>query len=1008
MPFRTHPDQPNPRSPNCRTVLAIGLTVLMVLGVVGCGSGNPTKVPVAVGANDPVQEMRYRVLQGKYKEAWSLADAALDSAGDDPETLAMVAEVAHANEEPERSAELLAKACALESYVNEERVRQAMVAMIGVGRLHDGMGVLKAAIAKQPDQFETRRWLFDFYMGTEDRPKGVPLGKQLVRDRKFDLELLMALSNTETRTMDPTPLQKMVELNPADKRPLIGQAKTLFDRNEIDAAIEILREIVDGYPEFLPAQALLRFAYAATDRFDKLETLNETSPDGITDYPMYWLSLGDWARSRGDQAEAARAYWEATRRDPDMAEPWLKLNTAIEQLPNHGGLSKVSRDAIAQRASVLTRFYQQKYRFERSGKVSREIAAEIAKSLAELGRLWEAEAWTAVAMGLPEDDAIDLAAIRGSIVAKLGNETPWQITADAPEFAVDLSRLGGEQIASASDPASMKSDPTNVDDDGAAVVEYVLTDEAVSRGLSFFGRTADDLQEPGIQLHQTLGCGGGTIDYDLDGWSDLYLITAGGTPPNFDSPPNALMRNIDGNFRDATNQSKTGDRGFGQGVVVGDINEDGFPDLVALNYGRNRIFINNGDGSFTDGTDQWFAADVGNGWSTSGAIADIDGDQIADLVVVNYCEGLDPITRTCPTQGQKVDRSCSPMIFKGEADLFLRGSGDGRLIDQTTLWNANPSVLGRGLGIIVGDLDRQNGIDVYVANDMTNNHYWSIRTGEVTEAVESAMLRGVGCDDRSLAQGSMGIAAGDLDQDGDLDLYVTNFGDEYNSYYEQRDAGLWEDVTKRRELSTPTLPWVGFGSEAIDLDNDGNLELVVTNGHVDMFERDGKKSVYEQPMQVFRRLRGGLYQSVGDQMSGDYMTQPHVGRALWTIDANRDGKGDLVVSHQTEPVSLLMNQTAGTTNWVSLKLIGTTSSRDAVGATVRLSAGDQQWTKSQLSGDGYLCSNERRMHFGLPAGTQSWEAAVTWPDGKSETFGGTTTRSAWSLTQGESKAFLTQ
>ena len=166
------------------------------------------------------------------------------------------------------------------------------------------------------------------------------------------------------------------------------------------------------------------------------------------------------------------------------------------------------------------------------------------------------------------------------------------------------------------------------------------------------------------------------------------------------------------------------------------------------------------------------------------------------------------------------------------------------------------------------------------------------------------MLRGLGTDDRALAQGSMGIATGDLDRDGDLDMYVTNFEKEYNTYHEQLDGGIWRDVTSNVGLSEPAMPLVGFGTEAVDLDLDGSLELVVSNGHVDMFSRGDELSVYEHPMQLFRRTTGGQYESVGESLPGEYASSPHVGRALWTIDANRDGLTDLAYTGLPDSLTL--------------------------------------------------------------------------------------------------------
>ena len=417
-------------------------------------------------------------------------------------------------------------------------------------------------------------------------------------------------------------------------------------------------------------------------------------------------------------------------------------------------------------------------------------------------------------------------------------------------------------------------------------------------------------------LHHTLGCGGGVLDYDLDGWSDVYFAAAGGTPRLNDSQSNGLFRNRDGVFSETTTMTGSGDTGFGQGIAVGDVNEDGFPDLVVLNFGRNVLYVNQGDGTFENASDRWFGSESKSSWSTSGAIMDLNGDRLADLV-----------------------------------------SLDGRLLNRTSTIAAAPDITGRGLGIVAGSLDDHDGIDVLIANDMTNNHYWSTATDTKStyQMHELAMTRGLASDAQGSAQGSMGIAVGDMDRDGRFDLFVTNFADESNVMHRYRGHHSWVDDTNRLGLASNSFPLVAFGTQMVDLDNDGRLEIVVTNGHVQILSPSGVRADYEQPFQVYEQNSQGKYHLVSPSMQEAYVSSLHVGRALWTIDADRDGLTDLFVTHQTEPVALLMNQSAQQQSWVEFQLVGTSSSRDAIGATVELRCGDEVWKKPLTSGDGYLC-----------------------------------------------------
>ncbi|QDV84066.1 ASPIC and UnbV [Stieleria magnilauensis] len=1016
---------PRRRAPSLR-----GLVLLLVASslIWGCDrsppAGDPggntplenTATPGTKTLANPVGTLKLSLRRRQWDQAWEASQIILAQAGVDqtaaiqatdpglmkiePDTLALIAQAAHQSGHPDQAAKFLRSACQSESFANPSRVRQTMIAMIGLGQYHDGLDFLEQALLAQPDQHETRRWLFDFYIGADDRVSALRHGQTLVLARRFDIGMLKDLSNTERRTLDADPLDQMVTRNPDDKRPLLGAAKSKFDESKFDEAIKLLREIVTDHPKHHPSQAFLGQALAASRRFEELETWAAEQSDGIQDYPAYWIALGDWARANDDAPAALRAFAQAAVcGDPEVVQIWTRLATLLPEFAaRNPDFNKQMVTIVNDRAQQLTRFHQLKDRFTRTGEISRAIALEIAQSLEKLGRLWEAEAWSAIATTLPEDDSVDVAGFRDELVQRLKPGTPWRVPEALPDFDVLFARLplpSIEKVVSTNDPSeqTIRRDDAvagEAAEESGVAVDWIIADEAVQRGLTFWGRTSETLDKPGIMLYQTLGCGGGTIDFDLDGWSDLYLVAAGGTPPGQDSDANELFRNLDGQFRPIGEIAQTGDKGFGQGVAVGDVNEDGFPDLLVLNYGPNRLYVNNGDGTFRDASDQMPAGDADE-WSSSGAIADLDHDGLADLVVVNYCATLGPVTRGCPMAGSTVMRSCSPMLFPAMPDRFLRSSGDGTFSDTTETWGAITDSPGRGLGIIVGDLDGRLGNEVFVANDMTNNHYWSRVAGESNDTQlalsESAMLRGIGGDDRGIPQGSMGIATGDFDRDGDVDLYVTNFDKEYNTLHTQSSSGIWQDRTGPLGLVEATRPLVAFGTEAIDLDNSGDAEIVVTNGHVDLFSRGDEKAMYDQPMQIFQRSATGRYRSVSVGTLGPYFQNNHVGRGLWTIDANRDGQVDFVVTHQTEPTALMINRTENSGNWIRLDLKGRTSSRDAIGSTLRVETSQGTHTGFLVAGDGYQCSNERMLHFGLgDLDDASVTVSVTWPTGKTEQF----------------------
>ncbi|MCM2373105.1 FG-GAP-like repeat-containing protein [Aporhodopirellula aestuarii] len=952
---------------------------------------------------DALLLLRAAVDRQDWHETSTLSRAVLLQHHDNPDAIELTARAAHGNGEADVAATLMSDACRVESFSNPTRLKHAVAALLAVGRVYDCIELLESAMLQQHDQHDIRRMLYQMCWGVEDRPRAIVHGQYLVMHRQFDVDLLLEISATEARTESSDSLVEMANRHPRDNRPLIAEARIQFDRGNFDQAAELLRNILQSHPDHAPSLALLSRVLVNSGSHDEFAELLMSAPKSVESYPFFWLAQGDWCRAHQHHDQAARAYWEATQRDPDLRESWSKLSTSLAQLSgSRTDLSAETMQAVEHRAVLLTRFSHSRASFLKTGKKSRSAAIEMASTLQDLGRLWEAEAWAAIATTLPEEQSVDVDAVRNSIIRKLRKTTPWQTTANYPALNLDLSNLPLPQISP--DALADPKDRRILFSEMQNAADIRLTDEANSRGLKFFGRTGDDLDQPGIMHYQTLGCGGGTIDFDLDGWSDLYLAAAGGTPPHRDSQPNSLWRNLNGEFTQVTTPSQTGDMGFAQGIAVGDVNEDGFADLLVLNYGPNTLLINNGDGTFADASDRLGEDESKLAWSSSGAIADLDGDGLADLTILNYGAGLDPVTRECRQESTNLVRACSPLIFPGATDCFVRGTQSGQFVDTTLAWSAIPSVIGRGLGVTIGSLDTEPGLDVFIANDLTSNHYWSQSSHDDLELRESAILRGLGSDDRSPGQGSMGMATGDFDRDGDIDFYITNFVGECNTYHEQVGAGLWRDQTALQNLYAPTLPFVGFGTEAIDLDNNGILELIVANGHIDTYPGE-KAAPYAQLMQIFQRQSSGGYQALAASSECDYLHTPHVGRALWTLDVNRDGLTDFAVTHQTEPVALLVNQTRDAGHCIELQLVGRDCSRDAIGATIELHSDDQRWTVPVTSGDGYLSSNERIIRIGIGESTDDCDVTVTWPDDYRQTYRSLTANASWMLVQGDEKAF---
>lgn len=393
-------------------------------------------------AETQLEEMNRFARQGRWDDAWQHAVAVLETHDDDPDILAQLAWVAFESNHPNESADLLMAACRAESFRHQERVQQTLVAAIHVGKLFEGVDFLSEAISAQPDQLGTRRLIYDLLMGLEDRTAAQPHGRYLVRKRKFDSELLASLCNTRRNSSNETSWETVVARNPDDQRPLIPLAMTALDDARTQDALEILAGILESHPENMQAHLLLGEALVAGGNFERLNDWYDHLPPNPSDEPEYWITMGKWASNDAEHDVAARSFFEATQRNPLSLEAWSALRRELSELTSRSNL--ISTDeitAIENRIEQLTRLNRTKTRFVKSRGISRSLAADVALTLVELGRMWEAEAWLSLATTLPEDPNVDVLAARQKVISRLTPDTPWQVLAGHPELQLDVSLL---------------------------------------------------------------------------------------------------------------------------------------------------------------------------------------------------------------------------------------------------------------------------------------------------------------------------------------------------------------------------------------------------------------------------------------------------------------------------------------------------------------------------------------------------------------------------------------
>ena len=483
-----------------------------------------------------------------------------------------------------------------------------------------------------------------------------------------------------------------------------------------------------------------------------------------------------------------------------------------------------------------------------------------------------------------------------------------------------------------------------------------------------------------FHLPETLGAGGAFLDYDNDGDLDLYLVNS--------AAPSMLFRNKgDGTFTDVTKSANVDNQGsYGHGIACGDYDNDGYVDIYVTNFDANRLYHNDGDGTFTDVTTQAGVGDTR--WSSSATFFDYDSDGYLDLYVVNYVNYLlgasAPICFESPAFGatEKVRGYCHPKHFEGAPDRLYRNNGDGTFTDTTDAANIRDPggmFLGKGLGVVAADFDVDGNPDIYVANDDTPN-YLFYNKGDGTFA-EIAILIGCAYSADGVAQAGMGVDAGDYNGDGFLDIFVTNFSYETNTLYRNNGDGTFTDVSYKARLGEESYLFLGFGTGFFDPDNDGYLDIFVANGHIfPNVERTTDVLSYKQPNQLFRNHGDSTF--VGVRLEGQHT----VSRGTLFGDYDNDGDTDLLITQLNDKVTLLRNENHTSNNYLRLKLIGTRSNRDGIGARVTLTVGAESETREVHRGYSYLSSNDPRLTFGLGERTIVDKLQIRWQSGIVQTL----------------------
>ncbi|HEY0981173.1 FG-GAP-like repeat-containing protein [Schlesneria sp.] len=796
---------------------------------------------------------------------------------------------------------------------------------------------------------------------------------------------LMLLTAQMPRIKDRERLEAILHADSKCKSPHLAVALDELDQSHIESAEKILLDVTSTHPDNFEAQGVLAELYAHY-RPEKFISWHSKLPSQVQDDSRIWSARGKWLSEKGEISSAIRCLHESLLREPEQ----LSTTTLLGQLLKSHQHVELGT-AFTERAKRLQKIIDLNGRLNESR--SEEAMLEMIEELDATGRLWEAWSFCAIYELTFKSPNARVAAAQARIKPQLSPALPRTRPDTLPGSEFNWTKF---ELPDLSQQQRERSPlPT---DRSSSVTRIRFDDQAKQAGLAF--QFVNSCQPGGSRnILETMGAGVAVLDFDLDGRPDLYFPQGSSSPNGTpDGPSDTLYRNLPSmQFEDVTFAANISETSYSQGVAAGDFDNDGFPDLYVANFGRNRLLHNNGDGTFSDVTQS--AGLTQQFWTVSCAIADLDGDGFPELFDANYVQGPDILTRTCLDQHGE-QRVCRPTHFKPAPDTVILNRGDGRFSEQQAEAGLDLSE-GMGMGIVVADFNDDQRLDVFVANDMTANHLLINQTTSRDQSlrfVEEAFLRNLALDEHGLSQACMGIACADINRDRQLDLLVTNFAKEANTLYLSNQDGFYRDATQAAGLRQASFEPLGFGTQFLDADQDGDFDLIVMNGHIDEF----KGEEFQMKPQIFRGEPGGRFTELTAGTAGSLFDVPRLGRGMASLDWNRDGRTDFIATDLQGPVLLGVNRSESPYRSLRLKFVGTQSSRDAIGTKLNAILASGMIRSWQLTaGDGYESSNERVMEICVGDADRLKKIEIIWPSGLRSTFDDVPAAGEWIVIEGK-------
>jgi tetratricopeptide (TPR) repeat protein len=984
-------------------IQAVILITLMAGSLVGCHSeqiaddqrSSMTKEQSSASIPDPINMAVSRFREGKFEDALQLVHEVLRDKPEHPQALGLAMEIHSARDELPQAADYGARLALTRSVEPADLLIRCFDWNLRSGRYDVAEKNLCTALELDPRHVPTRRLLVQLYNAQGRRIETREHVEELIRLKAVNWNETLSLIDIGGPfmqiTFDHAIDNSDVSLFQLGKMRM-DYAGLTCNRDEVIATVKQIASACSGS---IAASAFYGRLLIENERYELLPEWFASLPAGIESQPEYWTTLGVWLQHHKRSPEAIRAYGESLRLDCGNRK-------ALRQLIGLLDSTGEEQQAVRLRKQLAT--------LDRIFRIARGADAEqsmwIAAEMQKLARPWESLAWMmhsaqlsgSLPQMIPELDR------RAALVSQWEDSTTPEHIADARLkvlLGFDIDDWPLPKLDAIMPDVTQLATAETGEMSGSPQAPSTLRFDDVASELGIVTDTATGFDKRSFYAYQVDCSGLGILDYDLNGLPDLYVMQSGG-PPNdpSGSTANQLFRQLpDGLFAETTVPSNTGDRNYGAGVAVGDLNQDGFPDLLLGNVGASVLLLNQGDGSFRDASELIQQNDTV--WTSSFAIADLSGDLIPEIIQVNYINDESAFKVKC--EGGYLE--CQPQQFRAAADRILKGNADGTFEswDAITTIADDPKL---GLGVVVANFDKQNGNDVFIANDGDVNHFWASTSAASDQAspftlIESAGLRGCSIGQGGGSQACMGIATGDFNRDGMLDLHVTNFHNEPVNLFMQNKLGYFSDQAIRFGLREPSMSVLGFGTQAGDYDNDGWLDLAVLNGHV--YDATDQGIPFRMRPQLLRGNRSG-FALAQPEATGTYWQREQLGRTLAVWDFNRDGRMDLVANHLDQPVAVLQNKSE-TTNWIQLELIGSTSERDAIGAEVKLTAGSESWTAQRTAGDGYMTSNEAVLHFGIGNLAALPRIEVQWPSGSNQSFENVPANTRYLLVEGDRELY---